>query len=52
MNMKQHVYLHILLKNWYIFMYFYVFYFEIIEENSRFWGENIEKYKNNQKNYV
>ena len=52
MNMKQHIYSHILLKNWYTFMYSYVFYFEIIEENNRFFGENIETNKNNQKNYV
>ena len=29
-----------------------MFYFEIFEENNRFLGENIETYKNNQKNYV
>ena len=52
MNMKQHINSHILLKICYRFMYFYVFYFEIIEENNRFVGENIETYKNNQKNYV
>ena len=52
MNMKQHIYSHILLKKLVQIYVFYVFYFEIIEENNRFFWENIETYKNNQKNHV
>ena len=32
-----HIFAH--LKKWYRFMYSYVFYFEIIEENNRFFGQ-------------
>ena len=44
MNMKQHIYSHILFKNWLRCLCFYVFYFEIIKENKRFLEKKILKH--------